>query len=103
MVIQEKRMLKHSRLTKIVFMGIVLQLAVFFLVFGFLHTEKKLEIDKTCPICDFQKTSHFFLGLNPFLPLLIILLILIYKLLLLENKNKSSLFHHILGQRAPPL
>lgn len=91
-----------GKYTKYLFIGFLISISFFLLVFEYFHTEKDLDLGNNCPICFFERTTALFWALNAFLLIFSSLHLIVFKIYLRESSSKSSFFSHILGQRAPP-
>ena len=87
---------------KYLFIGSLILISFFLLIFEYLHTDKNLEFENKCPICLFERTTALFWALNAFLLIFSSLHLIVFKIYLRESSSKLSFFSHILGQRAPP-
>lgn len=87
---------------KYLFIGFLIGISFFLLVFEYFHTEKDFELEENCPICFFENTTALFWALNTFLLIFSSLHLIAFKIYLRESSSKVFFFLHILGQRAPP-
>jgi hypothetical protein len=87
---------------KYLFIGFLIGISFFLLVFEYFHIEKDFDLENNCPICFFERATAFFWALDAFLLIFSSLHLIVLKIYLKENSGKPSFFLHILGQRAPP-